>query len=89
MKIGGVTGWQRAAAIAQAARLPMGSHIFQEVTAHLMPVTPTAHWLEYLPLADPVLQQPLRVERGAAMLDDAPGSGLAWDGSAVARYRVD
>ena len=43
MKIGGVTGWLRAAALAQAASLPVSSHIFPETSAHLLAVTPTAH----------------------------------------------
>ncbi|HEX7559626.1 MAG TPA: enolase C-terminal domain-like protein, partial [Usitatibacter sp.] len=44
-RIGGVTGWQRAAALAQAHGIEMSSHLFPEVSAHLLAVTPTAHWL--------------------------------------------
>jgi mandelate racemase len=88
MKIGGVSGWLRAAATAATAGLPMSSHIFQEVSAQVMTVTPTAHWLEYLDLAAPVLEAPLRIEGGMAILGDEPGSGLSWDREAVARYRV-
>jgi mandelate racemase len=87
MKIGGVTAWQRAAGLAAAARRPVSSHLFHEVTAHLMPVTPTAHWLEYLPLADPVLQVPLVPAGGQLRArDDLLGNGLAWDAAAVAQY---
>ncbi len=88
MKIGGVSGWQRAAALAHAARRPMSSHIFQEVTAHLMCVTPTAHWLEALDIADPVLQQPLPIEGGMALPRDEPGNGLDWNLDAVQQWRV-
>jgi mandelate racemase len=88
MKIGGVSGWQRAAALAHAARLPMASHIFQEVTAHLMTVTPTALRLEVLDLAGPLLAEPLSVVDGMAQPGTAPGSGLQWDAQAVARWRV-
>jgi mandelate racemase len=88
MKIGGVSGWLRAAGIASAARLPMASHIFHEVTAHLMSVTPTAYLLEILGVADPVLQTPLAIEHGMAIPNSAPGSGIAWDSEAVARYRL-
>lgn len=88
MKIGGVSGWLRAAALADAARVPMSSHIFQEFSAHLMTVTPTAHWLEYLDIAGPVLQRPLQVDAGMAVLDETPGVGLEWDVDAVTRYRV-
>ncbi len=88
MKIGGVSGWLRAAALAEAARVPMSSHIFQEFSAHLMGATPTAHWLEYLDIAGPVLQRPLRIADGRAVLDDGPGAGLDWNAEAVARFRV-
>ncbi len=86
MKIGGVTAWQQAAALAAGARLPMGSHLFQEVTAHLMPVTPTASWLEYLDVAGPILEEPLKIERGMAILSAQPGSGVRWDEAAVTQF---
>lgn len=87
MKIGGVTGWLGAASQAQAAGLLVSSHIFIEASAHLLPVTPTAHWLEYLDLAGAVLLEPLTPTNGAVTAR-GPGLGLAWDEKAVARYRV-
>ena len=47
MRIGGVTGWQRAAAISAAAGIPISTHLYPEVAAHLMRVSETAHWLEW------------------------------------------
>jgi len=47
MRIGGVTGWQRAATIAAAAGIPISTHLYPEVAAHVMRVTETAHWLEW------------------------------------------
>ena len=47
MRIGGVTGWLRAAAIAGAAGVPVSTHLYPEIAAHLMRVTETAHWLEW------------------------------------------
>src|SRR6266436_3595823 len=43
MRIGGVTGWLQAAAVADVAGLPMSSHLYPEVSGHLMRVTPTRH----------------------------------------------
>src|ERR1700716_2666656 len=48
LKVGGVTGWMRVAAQAEAASIPMSSHLFAEASAHMLAVTPTAHWLEGL-----------------------------------------
>lgn len=47
MRLGGVTGWIRAAAIAGAVGIPMSTHLYPEVAAHVMSVTETAHWLEW------------------------------------------
>ena len=88
MKIGGVTGWLRAAALAQAAGLPVSSHIFPEISAHLLPVTPTADWLEYLDFAKPLLKEPVRVVDGFVTASSRPGSGLEWDDDAVKRFRA-
>ena len=78
-RIGGVTGWQRAAALASAAGIEMSSHIFPEVSAHLLAATPTCHWLEYVDWAAPILAEPLRIVDGLAQVPDRPGSGVAWD----------
>lgn len=86
MKIGGVTGWLRAAAVAETAGLPLSSHIFPEVSAHLLAVSPTRHWLEYVDWANPILREPLAIEDGHAIVPDRPGSGIEWDETALAQY---
>jgi mandelate racemase len=88
-RIGGVTGWLRAAALAQAAGKECSSHLFPEVSAHLLAVTPTAHWLEYVDWAAPVLQEPVPVVDGTLRAPARPGAGLAWDEEAVRRFRLD
>jgi len=88
MKIGGVTGWLRAAALAQTHGVPMSSHIFQEVSVHLLAVTPTRHLLERMDLAAPVLVRPLAFVDGAALAPDEPGIGIAWNEEAVRQYLV-
>ena len=89
MKIGGVTGWLRAAALAEAAGLPMSTHLFPEISAHLMAATPTRHWLEFVDWAAPILAQPLAVVNGQVSVPDRPGSGIEWNDDAVRRYRVE
>ena len=88
-QIGGVSGWLRAASLAQAAGIACSTHLFIETSAHLLPVTPTCHWLEFLDVAGAVLQEPPRVVAGAVTASAKPGIGLAWDEAAVKRYRVE
>jgi len=83
MRIGGVTGWMRAAGIAGTAGVPMSTHLYPEVAAHVMRVTETAHWLEWQDWADPILQCPYRVADGMLHIPDVPGTGLEWDEDAV------
>lgn len=87
MKIGGITGWLRAMGQAEAASLPVSSHLFVEASAHALAITPTAHWLEYLDVAGAVLAEPCRPVDGK-VIARGPGLGLAWDEKAVARLAV-
>jgi mandelate racemase len=89
MRIGGVTGWLRAAAIAGAGGIEMSSHLYPEVSAHLLRVTESAHWLEWQDWADPILAEPFRLDGGRLIIPDRPGNGLAWNEAAAARYRLD
>ena len=84
MRIGGVTGWLRSAAIAGAAGVPMSTHLYPEVAAHVMRVTETAHWLEWQDWADPILQKPYAIKDGLLHIPDVPGIGLEWNEDAVA-----
>jgi mandelate racemase len=83
MRIGGVTGWLRAAAIAGAAGVPLSTHLYPEVAAHVMRVTETAHWLEWQDWADPLLERPYRVRAGRLEIPDVPGVGLEWNEDVV------
>jgi mandelate racemase len=82
-RIGGVTGWMRAAALAQGAGMEMSSHLFPEVSCHLLAVTPTCHWLEFVDWAAPVLQEPLAVKNGMVAIPEKP---MLWDEEAVRRF---
>src|ERR1700730_15154507 len=87
-RIGGVTGWLRAAAITQAHGMEMSSHLFPEYSAHLLAVTPTAHWLEYMDWATPIVTEPIQVKDGHLLIPDRPGSGITWNEDAVKRYAI-
>jgi len=87
-RIGGVTGWRQAAAFAAQRKIKMSSHLYPETSAHLLAVTPTAHFLEYVDWADKVVQEPLQIVDGEAVISDRPGHGIVWDKAAVERYRV-
>ena len=83
MRIGGVTGWLRAAAIAGRACIPVSTHLYPEVAAHVMRVTETAHWLEWQDWADPILLKPYDIKDGLLHIPNVPGVGLEWNEDAI------
>jgi mandelate racemase len=87
-RIGGVTGWLQAATLATAKEIKLSSHLFPEVSSHLLAVTPTQHWLEYVDWAAPILAEPLQVADGAVTPSNRPGTGISWNQDAVKRYQV-
>lgn len=87
-RIGGVTGWSKAAALAAGKGIKLSSHLFPEVSSHLLAVSPTANWLEYVDWAAPILAQPLQVIGGAVTPSDCPGTGIDWNPEQVKRYQV-
>ena len=87
-RIGGVTGWLAAASVAESENTLMSSHLFPEVSAHLMTVTPTAHWLEFVDWAAAVLDEPMKVADGHALISDRPGTGVSWNEDAITSYPV-
>jgi mandelate racemase len=85
MRVGGVTGWLRTAALADAYGIPLSGHALPELSVHLLAATPTAHWLEYADIVESILQEPLQIRDGCAIAPDRPGFGLQWDERAVKR----
>jgi mandelate racemase len=88
-RIGGVTGWRSAAGLAAAYHREVSSHLFPEVSAHLLAATPGCHWLEYVDWAMPILEEPLEIVDGMAIVPSGAGNGLRWDPAAVAHFRLD
>ena len=89
MKIGGVTGWQKAVHLAEGAGKQVSSHLWPEVSAHVLSIGSTSHRLEYVDWWNPILAEPLVIENGRCAIDlNTVGSGVAWNETAVQRYRV-
>lgn len=88
MRIGGVTGWMRSASIAGAAGLPLSSHLYPEVSAHLMRASESADWIESRDWGLPLIAEPFDIKDGNIIVPDRPGNGISWDEVAVKRYAI-
>jgi mandelate racemase len=89
MKIGGVTGWLRAASLAETHAIPVSSHLWPEISWQLLCVTPTAHWLEYADWWNVILSEPLRIEGGMVVPNQTVGTGVEWSEEGIARCATD
>ena len=88
MKIGGVSGWLASVALAETANIPVSSHLWPELSAHLLRVGRTTHWLEYVDWWNPIIKNPLCIENGHVRYDDSCiGSGIEWNAKAIEQYR--
>lgn len=88
MKIGGVTGWMHAAALAHAKRIPVSTHLWPEISTQLLCCTPAAHWLEYANWWNPILAEPLRIDNGVPAVQGVRGTGVEWNLTSVERFAV-
>jgi mandelate racemase len=86
MKSGGVSGWMRASALASARNVRVSNHLWPEISAQLLSATPTAHWLEYADWWNPVMAEPLVIEKGMANCAGVMGSGVALNESAIEKF---
>jgi len=84
-KIGGVSGWLRTAALAEAHNIPLSGHALPEMSQHLLAATPTAHWLEYTDMIETIVLEPMRLRDGCAIVPSRPGFGIEWDERAIGR----
>ena len=89
MRIGGVSGWLKTASIAECYNVEVSTHLYPEVSAHLMCLTPTAEWLEWVDWANPILKEPYKILNGNIIIPEKPGFGLEWNEDVLSQFGVE
>ena len=89
MRIGGVSGWLKTAAIAEAFNVEVSTHLYPEVSAHLMCLTPTSEWLEWVDWQNPILLEPYKVSNGYISIPNKPGFGLEWNEDVLSKFSLE
>ena len=86
MRAGGLTGWTKAAHMAETFNVPVVTHLAPEIMAHGAAACTNALYVEYMPWSLPLFTEPPVVEEGEIVLSDRPGLGLAFDQETIKRF---
>lgn len=78
MRVGGVTGAIKVAAITQAFGIPIAVHVYSDLAAQLTCAFPNAITGEYLPWWGELFDHPLRVADGLGLPSVEPGIGFTF-----------
>jgi L-alanine-DL-glutamate epimerase-like enolase superfamily enzyme len=90
IRAGGITGQAAVARLAATHNVPLATHFYYVVSAHVVSAAPTGWIVEYIPEYDvgPLLDPTPVVEDGRVHLPDAPGHGYRIAPDAKAEHLV-
>ena len=86
MRAGGITGWLKIAAMAEAFNLPVVSHLVPEIHVHLVAAIPNGLTVEYMPWTFKLFEEVPEPVKGELAVPMKPGLGLKFDEAAIKRY---
>ncbi len=87
-RMGGVTGFLKAATLSEAFHTPVSSHLFMEASCHLLAATSNGLILEHMDWWHELFDEPLALVDGQVRLPDRPGIGLGLNRKALDRFRA-
>jgi L-alanine-DL-glutamate epimerase-like enolase superfamily enzyme len=88
LRVGGITEWRKAAAVAETFSVPVASHLLPEIAVHLVAAVPNGLTVEYMPWSLPLFLETPQVEDGMMVLPEKPGLGLQLDEEKVSRWSI-
>ena len=85
-KVGGVTEWIRVANMASAFNIPVASHLFDDISCHLVGAIPNGIFCEYMPWYDKIYKNPPQVKDGFIEIPKVPGIGWEIDPQSFKKF---
>ncbi len=90
MRSGGPTEFMRIATLAEARQLPISSHLFPEISSHLMAASPNATVAELVPeWSEGIFDRPPRIEGGRIHPPDRPGLGFGFSERTIHDFSIE
>ena len=87
-RIGGLTEFRRAAALAAAHDVPVSPHIFSEQSLSIAGSAPNCVYLEHMPWFEPLYRERMQLVEGRIAMPEGNGIGFTFDPDAVDRLRI-
>lgn len=85
-RVGGPSEFLKIAHMADAACLPVSSHLAPQMSLPLLATLPNATFLEVMPWPNPLYAEPIEIVNGRAIVPERPGWGFSLDPQALRRY---
>ena len=91
LRVGGVTGFMKAAHLAEAHNLPVVSHLTTEFLAHAVAACANGLSVEHMPWTFPLFTEVPSINPATGQLElfDRPGFGLELDEAAIRNFSLD
>ena len=88
MRTGGISGWLKIAGMAEAFNLPVVSHLYPEISVHLVCAVPNGLTVEYMPWSYRLFKEVPEQKNGMIEVPAKPGLGVEFDEKALDRFSV-
>lgn len=69
-------------------RVPLSSHLYPEVSTHLLRASESVDWIESRDWGLPLIAEPFEIKDGNIIVPNRPGNGIDWNEDAVKRYGI-
>jgi L-alanine-DL-glutamate epimerase-like enolase superfamily enzyme len=88
-RMGGITQFRKAAALAESFGVPVASHLMPEVFAHCIAAIPNGLIVEWMEWSSAMFDGLPSLSDGFLQLSERPGHGLTWNEAALTKWRVE
>ncbi len=87
-RIGGITGWKIIARLLESYNVSFSSHLFPEISAHLLAAANKSQKLEWMTWSSALFTEPLECKNGVIKIFDKPGLGMSWEENVIKKYSI-